>query len=153
MFSPTWLYGKINPYCIDIHAKFWMHFSVMANLVHQNDLTDFLMWSCYCVVSKYIYFNKNASMIIGLVTFPWSLMTWLTKMCPSYVLSEEEDNLKGSFISFYVSIIGSKMLLKMICLELVNLVNTSYPFFFIWINKQSTILNLLASEFYIQLCN
>ena len=125
-----------------------MHFSVMANLVHQNDFIDFLILSCHSVVSKYIYFNKNTSKTIGLVTFPWSLITWFTKMCPFHVLFQEEDILKGSFISIYVSIIGSK-----ICLELVNLVNTQYPFFVILFNKQSTILNLLASEFYIQLCN
>ena len=101
-----------------------MHFSVMANLVHQNDFTNFLMLSCHCVVSKYIYFIKNTSIIIGFVAFPWSLITWFTKMCPFHVLSQEEDIMKGSFISIDVSLIESKMLLKMICSELVNLVNT-----------------------------
>ena len=44
--------------------------------------------------------------------FSWSLITCFTKTGPFHVLFQEEDALKGSFISIYIYFIDGKILLK-----------------------------------------
>ena len=112
-----------------------MHFSVTATLFISTRkkliFTNFLVLSYHHFVeSKYVYCNKkNYNYQSG--NFLWSLITWFTKIGSFHMLFQEEDVFKGSFISIYISIIDGEMLIKMICLELVNPVNTLQAFFFI----------------------